>query len=115
MEHLPPVLYVNLDRATQRRTNLEKELARTLPSDARIVRIPGVDGSKIRDSGSPLPYVGMFAQFTLKHRGRRTSRCHPPTTSVPPHTHRWRTGDVDFLVFTREPTGAVHWGATSAT
>lgn len=78
IQNLPPVLYVNLDRAVQRREKLEAAMARTLPPGSRILRIPAVDGYQIRDSGSPLPYVGTFAQYTLRHRSQwNTSVCFP--------------------------------------
>lgn len=66
-----PVLYINLDRAPQRRKNIEAGIAAHLPGCA-AVRIPGVDGSaltpsQIEDALTP------SARLTLRHPERTVS------------------------------------------
>jgi len=66
----PAVLYINLDRATERRRHVEGELARVWGDGVPTHRILGVDGSALAldEEGRAGALVSPHARYILGHR-----------------------------------------------
>jgi GR25 family glycosyltransferase involved in LPS biosynthesis len=64
------VLYINLDRATERRRNLETQLHQHMPHAAAF-RIPAVDGQAQDQNDAHM--LSPYTRFLLRHRHRATT------------------------------------------
>lgn len=63
----PPVLYINLAQAVQRRRNIEGNIAQFLPEAKVVQRVEAVDGASLRQDPAAAP-ITPHARFILSNR-----------------------------------------------
>ena len=67
----PPILYINLDQATDRRRSIEAELARMFPGQS-AERMPAVQGT-VCAQNPEAAHLTPYTRFLLANHGRGQS------------------------------------------
>ena len=70
MEPPPPILFINLDQATDRRRSIEAELARVFPSHPVVERMPAVQGT-VCAQNPEAAHLTPYTRFLLANHGPR--------------------------------------------